>query len=70
VKNLTQRACQASEEVGTKKSKRIKIEHDHVLAALEGMGAGHLCEDVRQVALQEEAADRANVRLLLSILLL
>lgn len=56
--------------MGTKKSKRIKIEHDHVLAALEGMGAGHLCEDVRQVALQEEAADRANVRLLLSILLL
>lgn len=67
VKDLTRRACQASEEVGAKKSKLMKIDHDHVLAALEGMGAGHLCEDVREVALQEEAADRANVRLLPNI---
>jgi hypothetical protein len=61
VRNLTRRACRAAEAAGGK-SKRRTIEHDHVLAALDEMGAGHLCEDVRQVALTEEEAEKANVR--------
>lgn len=61
VRNLTRRACRAAEAAGGK-SKRRTIEHDHVLAALEDMDAGHLCEDVRQVARSEEEADKANVR--------
>ena len=65
VRDLTRRACQAAEASrGKSKRKTSSIEHEHILTALGGIGAGHLCCDVQQVAECEEKADKANVRLI------